>query len=408
MSDFRIDEEAIQALLDDAAAVAERGARAALDRARDGARLEAIDVAALWLDHRIDTESLHEAALAVRGARSTHLETFVPLYLTNTCDAACLMCGMRRDNATLVRDTADAERVEEQLRLLKARGIRAVALLTGEYRAPRRPWAMAYVNGALRAAERLGFAHVLINVGSIDDDEFSALLDGVARRADGTMAPKLTMCTFQETYSHRVYAKFMGQDTDNPRSDYERRLANFDRARRAGMRIANPGVLVGLSADIAFEMMAAILHVRHLLATGMEVYLSTPRLRRVAGGAGITDREAGAAGGAAGVAGGTASGTCRGIDDNDFVRLLALFSLALPGAKLVITTREPRAIQQRVAPIVSVLSAGSSAVAPYTRDGARFPLEASQFEVIDQRPFEAILREHLDAGIAVENFAPPA
>ena len=396
MSDFRIDDEAICALLGDAAAVAERGARAALDRARDGAPLEAIDVAALWLDHRIDTESLHEAALAVRGTRSTHLETFVPLYLTNTCDAACLMCGMRRDNATLVRDTADPERIEEQLRLLRARGMHAVALLTGEYRAPRRPWAMAYVNGALRAAERLGFGHVLLNVGSIDDDEFPALLDGVARRADGTIALALTMCTFQETYSRRVYAKFMGQDVDNPRSDYERRLANFDRARRAGMRIANPGVLVGLSADVAFEMMAAILHVRHLLATGMEVYLSTPRLRRVAGG------------GAAGIASGTANGACRGIDDEDFVRLLALFSLALPGAKLVITTREPRAIQQRVAPIVSVLSAGSSAVAPYTQDGARFPLEASQFEVIDQRPFEAILREHLDAGIAVENFAPPA
>jgi len=76
------------------------------------------------------------------------------------------------------------------------------------------------------------------------------------------------MCTFQEAYSRRVYAKFMGQDAQNPRSDYERRLANFDRARRAGVHAANPGVLVGLSADVAFEMMAAILHVRHLLATG--------------------------------------------------------------------------------------------------------------------------------------------
>ena len=403
MTDFRIDEAAIQTLLGDAGAVAARGARAALSRALDAHALEPIDVAALWFDHRIDTQALYEAALAQRGPRSTRLETFAPLYLTNTCDAACLMCGMRRDNATLVRDTADAERIEEQLHLLLARGMRAVALLTGEYRAPRRPWAMTYVNGALRAAERLGFGHVLLNVGSIDDDEFPALLDGLAHRADGTIALKLTMCTFQEAYSRRVYAKFMGQDTQNPRSDYERRLANFDRARRAGVHAANPGVLVGLSADVAFEMMAAILHVRHLLATGMEVYLSTPRVRRVAGGAGGAHRgrrEAGMNGGGASALG--------GIGDDDFVRLLALFSLALPAAKLVLTTREPHAIQQRLAPIVSVLSAGSSAVTPYTEDGARFPLEASQFEVIDQRPFEAILREHLDAGITVENFAPPA
>jgi 2-iminoacetate synthase len=149
-------------------------------------------------------------------------------------------------------------------------------------------------------------------------------------------------------------------------------------------------VLLGLSPDVAFEMVAATLHVDHLLRAGMEVYLSTPRLRRIAGGAA-----------ARGV---RSSGAARGVGDDDFVRLLALLSLALPDAKLVLTTREPREIQQRVAKLVSVLSAGSSAVAPYTEDGARFPLEASQFEVIDQRPFEAILREHLDAGVAIENF----
>jgi hypothetical protein len=55
-----------------------------------------------------------------------------------------------------------------------------------------------------------------------------------------------------------------------------------------------------------------------------------------------------------------------------------------------------------------VLSAGSSAVTPYTDDGARFPLEASQFEVIDQRPFEMILGEYVAAGVAIENFAPPS
>jgi 2-iminoacetate synthase ThiH len=295
------------------------------------------------------------------------------------------MCGMRRDNDALVRETAELDTVEAQLGDLLERGMQAVALLTGEYGAERRPWAMRYVNAALQATERLGFNHVLVNIGSIDDDELPVLLDGITRRPDGAIAPKVTMCTFQETYDRKTYGKFMGRDPENPRSDYERRLTNFDRARRAGIRVANPGVLLGLCPDVAFEMVAAILHVEHLLQAGMEVYLSTPRVRRVTGG-----------------------GAGRGVADDDFVRLLALFSLALPDAKLVLTTREPREIQQRVATLVSVLSAGSSAVTPYTDDGARFPLEASQFEVIDQRPFEAILREHLDAGVAIENFAPPA
>ena len=385
MQDFRLDEEAIRAVLARARTrAAEEGAGGALASAARGEPVEVAAMAALWLDRRIDTETLFEIARARRGSRAGRLETFSPLYMTNTCDATCRMCGMRRDNAALVRETAEPARTEEQLRILLARGMRAVALLTGEYRDERRAWAMRYVNEALRAAERLGFDHVLLNVGSVDDDEFPVLLDGIARRPDGAAARKLTMCTFQESYLPETYGKFMGRDAENPRADYTRRLTNFDRARRAGMRVANPGVLLGLATDVAFEMVAATLHVRHLLAHGMEVYLSTPRLRRVAGGS-----------------------AGRGIADDDFVRMLALFALALPEAKLVITTREPRAIQQRVAPLVGVLSAGSSAVAPYTADGARFPLEASQFEVIDQRPFESILREHLEAGIAIENFAPP-
>jgi len=65
----------------------------------------------------------------------------------------------------------------------------------------------------------------------------------------------------------------------------------------------------------------------------------------------------------------------------------------------------PKGMRNDVQIVVTVLSAGSAAVAPYTDSGARFPLETSQFEVIDQRPFEHILREwHGPAGI--ENFEP--
>ena len=385
MDDFRLDEAAIRALLVRASGAPLDSAEAVLARARAGARIDADDMAVLWYARAITTDAIADAARTARGGRVAHLETFSPLYMTNTCDAACRMCGMRRDNDALVRETAELDTVEAQLGILLERGMRAVALLTGEYGAARRPWAMRYVNAALQATERLGFNHVLVNVGSIDDAELPLLLDGLGRRPDGALAAKVTMCTFQETYDRTTYGKFMGRDPENPRSDFERRLTNFDRARRAGFRVANPGVLLGLCPDVAFEMVAGTLHVEHLLRAGMEVYLSTPRLRRVAGG-----------------------GAGRGIGDDDFVRLLALLSLALPDAKLVLTTREPRAIQQRVAQLVSVLSAGSSAVTPYTEDGARFPLDASQFEVIDQRPFEAILREHLEAGVAIENFAPPA
>jgi len=354
-----------------------------LDRVRGGAELAPDDVARLWFG-RVSTETLYDTARQMHQARAGVLETFSPLYLTNTCDAACRMCGMRRDNRALQRETADPAAIEVQLELLRRRGMRAVALLTGEYAGAKRAWVMPYVNQALRAALALGFAHVLVNIGAVDAEEYDDLLAGVPRRTDGSLLSKLTMSTFQETYAPDVYARFMGTDADNPRADFTRRLANFDRAYEAGLRGANPGVLLGLNPDVAYEVTALTRHVRHLLDRGMEVYVSVPRLRRIAG-----------------------SGGPRAIGDADFVRVVAILSLALRGAKVVITTREGSHMQQLLAPIVSVISAGSAAVAPYTDSGARFPLETSQFEVIDQRPFEAILDDHRRSGRQILNFDPP-
>jgi len=356
---------------------------ACLARAREGAGLDPGEMAVLWFAPQITTEDLYETACLRPARRGRRLETFSPLYMTNTCDAECRMCGMRRDNRALTRETAPVDGVIEQLRILTERGMRAVALLTGEYRKDNRAWALDYVNQALQATQAMEFKHVLINVGSIDEPEFARLLAGVARHADGSVRPKLTMCTFQETYSREVYTKFMGSDPDNPRADFDRRLTNFDRAQRAGMRVANPGILVGLNPDLAFEMNALARHTRHLLGLGMEVYLSVPRLRQIAG-----------------------SHAQRGASDEQFVRLVSLLSLGMPAAKIVITTREDAPMQAKLAPIVTVLSAGSAAVAPYTPTGARFPLETSQFEVIDQRRFEDVLRQHL-GNAHIQNFDPP-
>lgn len=329
------------------------------------------------------TEALRETAIRIRGARTRELEAFAPLYLTNTCDAECKMCGMRRDNQDLRRETVSPGETRTQLERLRSRGVAAVALLTGEYRRESRHWSVGITRDALAIALGLGFRHVLVNIGSLDGDELDELLRDVPRRADGKISSKVTMCTFQETYDRETYAKFMGTNPDNPRSDFERRLKNFDRAADAGMRVVNPGVLLGLREDVSWEIAAAALHVRHLLDRGLEVYLSVPRLRQATGAL-----------------------NGRGVSDDEFVRLLAVLAMGLPEAKVVLTTRESAEIQKQAIPLVSVLSAGSSAVAPYTETGARFPLEASQFEVIDQRPFEDVYADFLEAGVTFENYDP--
>ena len=342
--------------------------------------LSVAEMAALWLSPH-DAESLRSAAIAWRGARTTELETFSPLYLTNTCDSECKMCGMRRDNRDLDRQTAAPAEIQGQLETLARRGVFAVGLLTGEYRRDARQWSIGRTRDALARALDLGFRHILINIGSLDDAELENLLADVPRRPDGRTAPKVTLCTFQETYHRETYRKFMGETPENPRADFDRRLENFDRAEAAGMRVVNPGVLLGLCRDLGYELVALALHVRHLLSRGLEVYVSVPRLRQASG-----------------------VENSRGVSDDDFVRMVAILSMGLPQAKIVITTRESSQVQRRVLPMVTVLSAGSSAVAPYTESGAHFPLEASQFEVIDQRPIEAILGEYMAQGVRFENY----
>ena len=385
MSWFRLQIDAIDAMRASAAACAARGeGRAIAKRAGAGATLDAEAAATLLLAGDVATDALVSLARTRRDDDHLRFETFSPLYITNECDAECRMCGMRRSNVDLVRETADAPTIEAQLDILHRRGLRAVAILSGEYRLGVRRQAMIErAAAAVRAALARDFHHVLINIGSLDAPEYDVLLAGVPRTSGGRIEPRLTMCTFQETYQPEVYGRFMGTDGENPRSDYTRRLLNFDRARDAGMWVANPGVLLGLNPDVAWELLALLAHVRHLESRAMDVYVSVPRLRR-------------------------ATGTAypAGVGDDQLCRLVAVLALAAPAARVVISTREPAAMQRRLVPVIGVLTPGSPGVAPYTENDARFELEASQFEVLDHRPIEAILGEYVAAGATIDCFEP--
>ncbi|HIF98658.1 MAG TPA: hypothetical protein EYQ54_16830 [Myxococcales bacterium] len=385
MEAFRIDPNALQGLRDIALQEAAKGGGAQrIERLLGGETLRDEELVAVFLDREVATERLLELSEELRATDSLQIETFCPLYISNECDAECLMCGMRRFNEAMARETADDTVVKRQLDILSNRGIRGVALLTGEYRhGSMRREMLARTASATRGALERGFTHVLINVGSIEDTEYPDLLEGLPLRGDGAISPHVTMCTFQESYDPTVYRKFMGSAPQNPRADFERRVQNFDRAARAGMLSANPGVLVGLNPDLAYEMLALLSHVHHLSGLGLKVYVSLPRLRKASG----------------------AEHTA-GVGDDDFCRLVAVLSAGLPDAKIVISTRERPEIQRRLLPVIGVLTAGSPGVAPYSQDGARFDVEASQFEVADLRPFEEILGECIAAGARIDGYQP--
>src|SRR5512135_426494 len=124
MQDFHLDASALQEQLQGARQLAATDlADGLLDRAQRGDSLSPADIAVLWFASRVDTETLYEVACSVAAGRHDRLETFSPLYMTNTCDAECRMCGMRRDNDALRRETADITGVIDQLRVLQRRGM---------------------------------------------------------------------------------------------------------------------------------------------------------------------------------------------------------------------------------------------------------------------------------------------
>jgi 2-iminoacetate synthase len=346
-----------------------------------GKPLDEVDLATLCLSCEVETDDLLEIARVLKATGTPKLETFAPLYISNECDAECLMCGMRKFNSELRRSTASQATTDELLDILHRRGLRGVALLTGEYRpGSLRMDMLKRTQLAARSALERGFTHVLINVGSLEREEHDELLAGLPPIGDDA---RLTMCTFQETYHPETYARFMGSNPDNPRSRFTRRLENFDRAADAGMRSANPGLLLGLNHDVAYEMLALSAHVRHLRSRDMTVYISLPRLRKASG----APHQA-------------------GVSDDEMTRIVSLLSAAFPEARLVVSTREAPEMQRRLVPVIGVLTAGSPGVAPYTESTACFKIEESQFEVADQRPLEVILGEHLAAGATIDGYEP--
>ncbi len=340
MTVFSLDPEALTARRERAMrrALDGEGPRLASDLGA-GKPLDDDDLATLFLSDDVPTDDLLEIARSAQAPGAPKLETFSPLYISNECDGECLMCGMRRINSELQRITASEAATNAQLDILHRRGLRGVALLTGEYRrGPMRDEMLKRTTDAARSALERDFAHVLINIGSLEAEEYDVFFGGMPPRATQRCLP---CARSRKPTIRRSTSGSWDPFARIPRSDFKRRLENFDRAADAGFRSANPGLLLGLNRDLAYELLALSAHVRHLLARDMRVYISLPRLRKASGAA-----------------------YHAGVSDDELTRVVSLLSVAFPEAKVVISTREAPYMQRLLVPVIGVLTAGSPGVAP--------------------------------------------
>ncbi|HEX8087674.1 MAG TPA: 3-methyl-2-indolic acid synthase [Blastocatellia bacterium] len=336
----------------------------------------------IFRSESISTDSIFDAAQqAIIEARGNQKETFVPIFTTNFCDSECLMCGMRKGNAKLVRKFSGRRALEEQLSILyEVDHVRACGFLTGEFEGEYTRKANAFLIGwAIRRALDMGFEMVYFNIGSLTPDEIEVLGEWL------DVTDPVTMCVFQETYDPATYVKFMGRrDAHVPKSDFDQRIRTFDNWLDAGFRHVNPGFLVGLDSPEK-DLVQLVSHVEHLSKRGAAVKISLPRLRPALG---TTARSM--------------------VADDQYIRLIATVALAFPRHPVVLTTRETQEFQDTVMPLVGIISPGSPDVSPYRRNtAAANELSSSQFVIPDLRRPVDILTRIEKMGYRVQHFAPP-
>jgi 2-iminoacetate synthase len=274
------------------------------------------------------------------------IKLYAPLYLSSYCVNRCQYCGFNRDNALdRIRLTIDEALAEAEL--LSQQGFRDLLLVTSEDRQFITVSYLARLAQALRG--KFSFIGAEIYQMSAADYRqlFEAGIEGIT--------------LYQETYDRDAYA---GYHLGGPKADYDTRLRGPDDFASAGMREIGLGVLLGL-ADWRIETLALGEHAFHLFRRYWQsrISFSFPRLRPACGVPTETFPHL--------------------VNDRNLVQMMLALRLCFADAGLVLSTREPAGLRDRLVQLgITRMSAGSrTSPGGYSHDQK----EAGQFEVNDER-----------------------
>jgi len=294
----------------------------------------------------------HLEAMAQRSCALTQrrfgkvVVLYAPLYLSNECVNRCIYCGFSGELA-IPRTTLTPAQALAQAELLRAEGFRHILLVSGE---SRRHVGMDYLVEVVRGL-RPRFDSISIEIHPLDEEEYRALaLEGV----DG-------LALYQEAYYPDRYLEC---HPAGPKRSYRNRLDAIERGGRSGLRSLGIGALLGLD-DWRLEATLLALHGRHLARRFWQsrVAVSFPRIRDAA--------------------------SCYHPDhlvtDRDLAHTICALRLALPDAELVLSTREPPRLRDRLVPLgITRMSAGSR-TSPGGYGAPAADHEGAQFEIEDLR-----------------------
>ena len=294
---------------------------------------------------------------------------FAPLYLSNYCVNGCVYCPYHYKNKHIARKKLTGEDIVREVTALQDMGHKRLAIEAGEdpvnnpieyiLECINTIYSIKHKNGAIR--------RVNVNIAATTVENYRKLKEaGIG-----------TYILFQETYHKESYEKL---HPTGPKHNYDYHTEAMDRAMEGGIDDVGLGVLFGLEL-YKYEFCGLLMHAEHL-----EVYkgvgphtISVPRIKH----ADDIDPDA----------------FDNGIDDETFAKLCALIRISVPYTGMIISTRESKAVREKVIRLgVSQISGASR-----TSVGGYYEPEpeeenSAQFDVSDNRTLDEVVRWLMEMG----------
>ncbi len=274
------------------------------------------------------------------------IRLYAPLYLSSHCVNRCQYCGFNRDN-TFARVRLSIDEAIAEAELLAREGFRDILLVTSE---DRKFITVAYL-AQLAKALRGKFGFIGAEIYQLTASDYRQLFDA---GIEG-------ITLYQETYDRSIYAKY---HLGGPKANYDTRLRGPDDFASAGMREIGLAALLGL-ANWRIETLALAEHAFHLLKRYWQsrISFSFPRIRPACGV--------------------PADSFPHLVTDRNLVQMMLALRLCFADAGLVLSTREPAEMRDRLVQLgITKMSAGSrTSPGGYSHNDG----DAGQFKVSDER-----------------------
>lgn len=287
---------------------------------------------------------------------------FAPLYLSNYCVNGCVYCPYHGQNKHIPRKKLTQEDIVKEVTALQDMGHKRLAIESGEdpvhnpieyiLESIKTIYSIKHKNGAIR--------RVNVNIAATTVENYKKLKDaGIG-----------TYILFQETYHKESYEKLHPW---GPKHDYCYHTEAMDRAMQGGIDDVGLGVLFGLEL-YKYEFAGLLMHAEHLeevFGVGPHT-ISVPRIKR-ADDINPTDFD-------------------NGIDDETFAKICALIRISVPYTGMIISTRESKAVREKVLSLgISQISGGSrTSVGGYYEEEEEDE-SSEQFDVSDKRTLDEVV-----------------